>query len=82
MARYSLATAPWTVPLGWPLRYSHFPAAVIDMRDLDALARILGSFFSFWDAWFAILCPTPQPPPTAAWINPPILTPPSEENAH
>jgi hypothetical protein len=35
------------------------------MRDLDALARILGSYFSFWDAWFAVLCPTLQPPPTA-----------------
>ena len=27
-------------------------------------------------------CPKPQPPPTAAWINPPVLTPGNEENAH
>ena len=27
-------------------------------------------------------CPKPQPPPTAAWINPPVLTPASEGSAH
>jgi putative aminopeptidase FrvX len=37
------------IPLGLPLRYPHFPAEVIDTRDLDALAKILGSHFSFWD---------------------------------
>jgi putative transposase len=31
---------------------------------------------------FVRACPKPQPPPTAAWINPPVLTPASEENAH
>jgi putative aminopeptidase FrvX len=55
------------IPLGSPLRYSHFPAEVIDTRDLDALARILGSYFSFRNTWFAIICPRTQPPPTAAW---------------
>ena len=41
-------TAPTFVPygavdiaLGWPLRYSHSPAEVIDTRDVDALARIV-----------------------------------------
>ena len=31
---------------------------------------------------FVHSCPKPQPPPTAAWINPPVLTPTSEENPH
>ena len=31
---------------------------------------------------FVRACPTPQSPPTAAWINPPTLTPTSENNAH
>jgi hypothetical protein len=31
---------------------------------------------------FVRACPTSQSPPTAAWINPPILTPTSEENVH
>ena len=29
------------VALGWPLRYSHSPAEVIDTRDVDSLARII-----------------------------------------
>jgi putative aminopeptidase len=29
------------VAMGWPLRYSHSPAEVIDTRDLDALGRIV-----------------------------------------
>jgi putative aminopeptidase FrvX len=35
---------PWgatDVPIGWPLRYSHSPAEVIDLRDVDALARMV-----------------------------------------
>jgi putative transposase len=31
---------------------------------------------------FVRACPKPQQPPTAAWINPPVLTTASEENAH
>ena len=29
------------IPLGWPLRYSHSPAEVIDTEDLEALAKIV-----------------------------------------
>lgn len=29
------------IPLSWPLRYSHSPAEVIDLRDLDALADLV-----------------------------------------
>jgi len=29
------------VALGWPLRYSHSPAEVIDTRDLDALGKVI-----------------------------------------
>jgi len=29
------------VPIGWPLRYSHSPAEVIDLRDLVSLSRII-----------------------------------------
>ncbi|HEX8851488.1 MAG TPA: M20/M25/M40 family metallo-hydrolase [Gemmatimonadaceae bacterium] len=31
------------VPVAWPLRYSHSPAEVIDLRDIQALARIVGA---------------------------------------
>jgi putative aminopeptidase FrvX len=31
------------VPLSWPLRYSHSPAEVIDLRDVDALARLVAA---------------------------------------
>jgi putative aminopeptidase FrvX len=36
------------VALGWPLRYSHSPAEVIDVRDLSALARIVTSIARSW----------------------------------
>ena len=29
------------VPLAWPLRYSHTQAETADLRDLEALARII-----------------------------------------
>jgi putative aminopeptidase FrvX len=31
------------VSLAWPLRYSHSPAEVIDLRDLHALTRIIAA---------------------------------------
>jgi len=36
------------VAIGWPLRYSHSPAEVIDLRDLDALARIVAAVARRW----------------------------------
>jgi putative aminopeptidase FrvX len=36
------------VALGWPLRYSHSPAEVIDTRDVDALARIIAVIARSW----------------------------------
>jgi putative aminopeptidase FrvX len=36
------------VALGWPLRYSHSPAEVIDTRDLDSLARIIAAIAKSW----------------------------------
>ena len=36
------------IPLGWPLRYSHSPAEVIDTRDVDALARIVTAIAKSW----------------------------------
>lgn len=36
------------VALGWPLRYSHSPAEVIDTRDVDSLARILATVARSW----------------------------------
>ncbi|HKS68444.1 MAG TPA: M20/M25/M40 family metallo-hydrolase [Candidatus Acidoferrales bacterium] len=36
------------VALGWPLRYSHSPAEVIDTRDVDALARIVTAIARAW----------------------------------
>ena len=36
------------VALGWPLRYSHSPAEVIDLRDLDALAKIVAAIARSW----------------------------------
>lgn len=36
------------VALGWPLRYSHSPGEVIDLRDLDALARIVAAVARRW----------------------------------
>jgi len=34
--------------LGWPLRYSHSPAEVIDTRDVDSLARIIAVIARNW----------------------------------
>ena len=37
------------IALGWPLRYSHSPAEVIDTRDVDAsLARIITAIAKAW----------------------------------
>jgi len=36
------------IALGWPLRYSHSPAEVIDTRDVDALARIIAAIARSW----------------------------------
>ncbi len=36
------------IALGWPLRYSHSPAEVIDTRDVDALARIVTAISRSW----------------------------------
>jgi putative aminopeptidase len=36
------------IALGWPLRYSHSPAEVIDTRDVDALARIITAIARSW----------------------------------
>ncbi|HEX5434893.1 MAG TPA: M20/M25/M40 family metallo-hydrolase [Candidatus Angelobacter sp.] len=36
------------VALGWPLRYSHSPAEVIDLRDLDALSKIVAGIARNW----------------------------------
>lgn len=39
---------PVDVALGWPLRYSHSPAEVIDTRDADSLARIISIIARSW----------------------------------
>ena len=36
------------IALGWPLRYSHSPAEVIDTRDVDSLARIITVIARVW----------------------------------
>jgi putative aminopeptidase FrvX len=36
------------IALGWPLRYAHSPAEVIDTRDVDALARIVAVLANSW----------------------------------
>ena len=36
------------VAMGWPLRYSHSPAEVIDTRDLDSLGRIVAVLAKSW----------------------------------
>lgn len=36
------------IPISWPLRYSHSPGEVIDMRDVDALARIIAAIARGW----------------------------------
>jgi putative aminopeptidase FrvX len=40
------AFVPWgavDVPVGWPLRYSHSPAELVDLRDVHALARMVAA---------------------------------------
>src|SRR5271155_1629212 len=36
------------IALGWPLRYSHSPAEVIDTRDVDSLARVITVIAKSW----------------------------------
>ncbi len=36
------------LPIGWPLRYSHAPGEVIDVRDAEALARIVAVLAREW----------------------------------
>ena len=36
------------VALGWPLRYSHSPAEVIDTKDLEALGKIVAVLAKSW----------------------------------
>jgi putative aminopeptidase FrvX len=36
------------VALGWPLRYSHSPAEVVDVRDVEALGRIITAIAQSW----------------------------------
>ena len=36
------------VPIGWPLRYSHSPAEVIDLRDLVSLADLIQAVAEQW----------------------------------
>jgi putative aminopeptidase len=36
------------VALGWPLRYSHSPAEVVDVRDVEALGRIIAAIAQSW----------------------------------
>ena len=43
--------APWGVPdvaLGWPLRYSHSPAEVIDLRDVVSLGDLVQAVAEGW----------------------------------
>jgi putative aminopeptidase FrvX len=34
--------------LGWPLRYSHSPAEVVDVRDVEALGKIIAEIAKSW----------------------------------
>lgn len=36
------------VALGWPLRYSHSPAEVVDVRDVEALGKIITAIAQSW----------------------------------
>jgi putative aminopeptidase FrvX len=36
------------VPIGWPLRYSHSPAEVIDLKDLVSLADLIRAIAEDW----------------------------------
>jgi len=43
--------APWGVPdvaIGWPLRYSHSPAELIDLRDVAHLAELVQAIAERW----------------------------------
>ncbi|HXH62946.1 MAG TPA: M20/M25/M40 family metallo-hydrolase [Gemmatimonadales bacterium] len=43
--------APWGAPdvaMGWPLRYSHSPAEVIDLRDVVGLADLVQATAEIW----------------------------------
>ncbi|HEX6643566.1 MAG TPA: M20/M25/M40 family metallo-hydrolase [Gemmatimonadales bacterium] len=45
------AFAPWgvpDVPIAWPLRYSHSPAEVADLRDVAALAELVRAIAEEW----------------------------------
>ncbi len=45
------AFAPWgvpDVPIAWPLRYSHSPAEVADLKDVEALARLVEVIAEAW----------------------------------
>ncbi len=44
----SLVYGATDVALGWPLRYSHSPAEVIDLRDLDTLGKIITAIARSW----------------------------------
>lgn len=37
------AFGPINTSISWPGRYSHSPAEVLDLRDVDALARLIGA---------------------------------------
>jgi putative aminopeptidase FrvX len=34
--------------MGWPLRYSHSPAEVIDVRDVEGLGKIITAIAQSW----------------------------------
>jgi len=36
------------VPIGWPLRYSHSPAEVVDLRDVAGLVDIVAAAATGW----------------------------------
>jgi len=36
------------VPMGWPLRYSHSPAEVVDLKDLVSLADLVRAVAEDW----------------------------------
>src|SRR4029077_20964072 len=43
--------APWGVPdvaIGWPLRYAHSPAEVIDLKDVVHLADVIQAIAERW----------------------------------
>ena len=42
--RYGVAD----VPIGWPGRYSHSPAEVLDLRDLVALSDLIQTIVERW----------------------------------